>query len=195
MLITIARVVKPQGRRGEVAAELHTDFPERFAERRRLMAVAPDGQQRELYLDEFWPHKGRVVLKFRGIDSISDAESLVGWELQIPRAERAALQAGARYVDELLGCRVVALAAAGRPQQDLGAVAEVKFGAGEAPLLVVRGDSGREYLIPFAEEFLRSVDTAHKRMEMVLPEGLLELDAPLSPEEKQAQARGHKPRG
>src|SRR3954469_12087752 len=99
--ITIARVVKTQGRHGEVAAELHTDFPEKFAERKKLFALDADGKRRELQLVEHWPHKSYVVLKFAGVDSISDAEALVGSEIQVPREQRAEVEACAAYVSDL----------------------------------------------------------------------------------------------
>src|SRR5438309_9693246 len=93
--VTIARVAKTQGRHGEVAATLLTDFPELFETRRKLFALADNGRakqsggaepdRRQLELDEHWFHKGMVVLKFAGVDSISDAETLVGSEIQIPR--------------------------------------------------------------------------------------------------------------
>src|SRR3954470_15575983 len=92
--ITIARVAKTQGRHGEVAAELHTDFPEKSAERKKMLAVVADGDSRELQLEEFWSHKSYVVLKFAGVESITDAEALVGCELQVPLEQRAALDAG-----------------------------------------------------------------------------------------------------
>ncbi len=76
--ITIARVVKPQGRVGEVSAELFTDFPERFAERRHLFALGTTGNRRELELEDFWPHKGRMILKFAGIDNIDAAANSGG---------------------------------------------------------------------------------------------------------------------
>ena len=177
-------MVKTQGRRGEVAAELHTDFPERFAERKRLFLVDDQGQRREFRLEEFWPHQDRMVLKFAGIDSISDAETLVGCEVQIPRAERAALESGAVYVGDLVGCTVVALEASG--PRELGQVADVDFTAGEAPLLVVRSGN-KECLLPFASEFVKTLDTAAQRIEMALPDGMLDLDAPLSTEEKREQ--------
>jgi 16S rRNA processing protein RimM len=179
-------VLRPQGRRGEVLAELHTDFPQRFAQRRSLWGLAADGSRRELQLAEHWFHKGAVVLKFTGVESISDAEQLAGLELQLPREQRAELEAGATYVSELVGCEVWVNAAEGRHL--LGTVAEVRFGAGEAPLLVVRpAGSKQEFLVPYAEEFVRSADFQRRRMEMELPEGLLELEAPLSAEEKQRQ--------
>ena len=85
---------KTQGRRGEVAVELHSDVPDRFRIGLRLFALAQDGNRRELQLEELWPHKGDLVLKFAGIDSISDAETLIGCELQVPSSERARLESG-----------------------------------------------------------------------------------------------------
>src|ERR1700704_3028791 len=104
--VTIARVAKTQGRRGEVAATLLTDFPELFETRRKLFALggtaggkakrgnSADVSRRELELEEHWFHKGMVVLKFAGVDSISDAEALVGSEIQVPQSERATLGNG-----------------------------------------------------------------------------------------------------
>ncbi|MGA9565179.1 MAG: ribosome maturation factor RimM [Candidatus Korobacteraceae bacterium] len=176
----MARVLGPQGRRGEVAAELHTSFPERFAERRELSGLAEDGSRCELQLQEHWFHKGHVVLKFAGVDSISDAERLAGMELQIPAEERAELEAGAAYISDLVGCEVVNRGSV------VGAVADVQFGAGEAPLLVVkRGEL--EFLVPYAEAFLKSADLAARRIEFELPEGLLEVQSPLNDEEKRRQ--------
>ena len=178
-------MVKPQGRRGEVSAELHTDFPERLAERKRLWALTPRGERRELELESCWPHKGRLVLKFRGVDSITAAEALAGCELQIPQQERGELAPGAVYVSDLVGCAVMDAATGA----EIGRVAEVQFGAGEAPLLVLR-KGGREQLVPFAADFVKRLDLEARRVEMLLPEGLLELDAPLTAEEKQRQGNG-----
>jgi len=172
-------VVKTQGRHGEVAAELHTDFPERFENRRRLFALAGDDTRRELKVESFWPHKGQVVLKFAGIDSISDAETLIGSELQVPASERVELEHGAAYVHDLVGCTVF------DADRKIGTVSDVRFGAGEAPLLVVQGE--KEYEIPFAQAFLQNFDLGRKEIRMLLPEGLLEVNAPLTEDEKQQQ--------
>src|SRR5438270_4326998 len=175
--ITIARVAKTQGRHGEVAAELHTDFPEKFAERARLFALDADGKRRELRLESHWLHKSYVVLKFAGVASISDAESLIGSEIQVPREQRAEVEAGAAYVSDLVGCEVFDHGRA------IGSVKDVQFGAGEAPLLQIFKGS-KEILIPFAQEFIAGIDIEGKRVDMKLPAGMLELDAPLSEEEK-----------
>lgn len=176
----------PQGRRGEVLAELHTDFPERFEERRQLSGLAPNGSRRELQVEEHWFHKGGVVLKFAGVESISDAEQLKGYELQVPQEQRVELEKGSTYVSEIVGSDVWINAG----QRFLGRVSDVQFGAGEAPLLVVKLPVcavQNEVLLPFAEEFVKKVDVAAKRIDMEVPEGLLELGAPLSGEEKQRQ--------
>ena len=179
--ITIARIAKVQGRRGEVAADIHTDFPEQFAGRSRLFVCLPGGR-RELHVQGHWIHKGRIVLKFQGIDEISHAEALVGAELQVPRTERVDLRGSAAYLSDLAGCLVLA------DNRQIGRVSAVVFGTGEAPLLVVDSD-GRELLLPFAQEYLQRMDLVAKRIEMSLPEGMLDLDAPLTEEEKRQQRK------
>lgn len=179
--VTIARVVKAQGRRGEVAVEMFSDFPERFEDRRRVFALDQKDQRRELQVEDFWPHKDYMVLKFAGVDSISDAETLLKCEIQIPHAERTKLEEG-WYVSELVGCKV------SDHGREIGTVAEVEFSAGEAPLLIVRGGK-TEHMIPLSEPYTKRVDTAEKKIELLLPEGMLEINAPLSSEEKQKQQR------
>jgi 16S rRNA processing protein RimM len=178
--ITLARVIKTQGRYGEVAAEIHTDIPGRLHPGMKILALSEAGSRRELRIDDVWPHKNWLVLKFAGVDSISDAEVLVGCELQLPASERAKLEDGAFYVSDLIGC---ALFDRGR---EVGVVSDVRFGAGEAPLLVV-GSGKHEHEIPYAQVFLERVDLEGKRIEMNLPEGLLEVNAPLTEEEKKQQ--------
>jgi 16S rRNA processing protein RimM len=173
-------VLGPQGRRGEIAAELHTSFPERFSDRHELFGLAANGSRRELELEEHWFHKGHVILKFAGIDSISDAELLSGLELQIPENARTELEPGSSYISDLVGCEVV------DRDRSIGTVAEVRFGAGEAPLLVIRRGE-QEFLVPYAEAFLKNADLKARRIAMELPKGLLELQAPLNDEEKRQQ--------
>lgn len=202
--ITLARVVKTQGRRGEVAAAVHSDVPGRFAEGMKLFALPSEGSarkgpepensparlaekdaRRQLEIEDLWPHKGLLVLKFRGVDSISEAEVLIGSELQLPRSQRAQLEAGWTYISDLVGCTVFDLSSgAGR---EIGRIEDVQFGAGEAPLLMVAG-AGKKFDVPFAEAYLLSVDVARREVRMRLPEGMLEINAPLTAEERQQQA-------
>jgi 16S rRNA processing protein RimM len=181
--ITLARVVKTQGRHGEIAAELHSDVPDRFSVGMKLFALGQAQEaRRELEVEDLWPHKGLVVLKFRGVDSMTDAETLIGSELQVPSAERAQLDRGWNYVSDLVGCIVFDGA------REIGRIADVQFGAGEAPLLVVVAGSGEKFDVPFAEAYLESVNVAQRQVRMNLPEGMLQINAPMTAEEKQQQS-------
>jgi len=184
--ITLARVVKTQGRHGEVAAEMHSDVPGRFAAGMKVFALPPlEQSRRELEVEDLWPHKGLVVLKFRGVASMNDAELLIGSGLQVPRAERADLEPGWNYVSDLIGCTVLDHA------REIGRVEDVQFGAGEAPLLIVAngagGAKGKKFDVPFAEAYLEGVDLSQRQVRMNLPEGMLEINAPVTAEEKKEQ--------
>ena len=185
--ITLAVVIKTQGRRGEVATDLHTDIPDRVRPDMQLWALTKVGERREVRVEECWPHKSFLVLKFRDIDTINDAEPLVGAELQLPRSERAALEPGWTYLSDLVGCMVF------DGERQIGEIEDVQFGAGEAPLLVVRSvvNSNEQknsaklpYEIPFAEAFLEKLDLERKQVRMKLPDGLLEVNAPLAKDER-----------
>jgi 16S rRNA processing protein RimM len=181
--VTLARVVKTQGRRGEVAAELHTHVPDRFRPGVRLWILADDDSRREAQVENIWRHGELLVVKFAGVDSISEAHRLIGSELQVPRELRAPLGQGWNYISDLVGCTV--------HDRDrlIGQVQEVRLGAGEAPLLIVRSGS-TEYDIAYADAYLSSVDIARKQIRMQLPEGMLDINAPLTPEEKKQQNLG-----
>ena len=182
--VTLARVVKTQGRIGEVAVEVHSNVPDRFSVGMKLSALDKSGEsRREVEIEDLWPHKGLLVLKFDGVDSISDAEALIGSELQVPTAARAQLEEGWSYVSDLVGCEVF------DQGQPIGRVEDVQFGAGEAPLLVVAGANGDKYDVPFAEAYVDGVDLGGKQLRMRLPDGMLEINAPLTAEEKKQQKR------
>ena len=121
-----------------------------------------------------------LILKFAGIDSINDAEPLKGSEIQVPLAERKKLESGTWYVSDLVGCVV------SHNGREIGTVADVEFGAGEAPLLIVR-QGEQEHMLPLTETFTRKVDIEKKKVELQLPEGMLEINAPLTAEEKKKE--------
>ena len=151
-----------------MAAELHTGSRERFPSGSRVFALDEHNQRREFVVENSWPHKGLVVLKFGGIESISQAEALVGCEIQVPRQERLPLPPGEVYVSDLVGCTVFDRGT------EVGRIAEVQFTSGDAPLLVVKAGK-KEHLLPFAAAYLVQVDTEGRRLDMNLPEGMLEL--------------------
>jgi len=144
----------------------------------RLWAMLKTNERREIQVESLWPHKEWLVLKFQGVETISDAEQFLGAELQLPLSERAQLEPGWTYLSDLIGCQVF------DGDREIGPIVDVTFGAGEAPLLVVTSGAKLPYEIPFAEVFLKKVDLERKQIRMRLPEGLLEVNAPLSDKEK-----------
>ena len=180
----LARIRRPQGRKGEVFADILTDFPEKFADRRRLWLVPENvkpgrpATPREVSLANHWLHKGGIILHFSGIDSINDAETLAGLIVAIPQTERAPLPEDETYIGDLIGCTLVNVAES--TPQAIGEIEDVDRTAGPVALLVVRGASG-EILVPFAKSYLRKIDLTARRVEMALPEGLADLNAPGKP--------------
>ncbi len=176
----LARIKRTQGRKGEVFAEILTDFPDKFAERKRLWLLREALSPREVELLHHWLHKGGIVLHFAGVDSISAAEELAGMVVAIPLAERAPLAEGDVYIGDLIGC--VLADVAGVEPLVIGEIEDVDRSAGPVAMLVVKPASPRsdddEILIPFAKDYLRRIDLESKRVEMALPEGLLEINRP-----------------
>ena len=180
----LARIRRPQGRKGEVFADILTDFPEKFGDRRRLWLIAdPDAPRskisvgpREVDLVAHWLHKGGIVLHFQQSNSISEAETFAGLIVAIPMAERAPLDAETVYIGDLIGCTLFDVA--GSAAKEIGKIEDVDRTAGPVALLVVSAEgSSDEVLIPFAKSYLRRIDLAEKRVEMALPEGLVDLNA------------------
>jgi 16S rRNA processing protein RimM len=165
-LVAIARVVKPRGLKGEVVAEILTDFPERFDGLNAVTGVTPNGELLALTIEEHWFQQGRVVLKFAGRDAIESAEELRGCEICVDEGDAVALDADEFYDWQLAGCTVETI--------DGGSVGTVRelMRAGGSELLVVEGE--REYLIPFAAAICVEVDVADKLIRIDPPEGLLE---------------------
>jgi 16S rRNA processing protein RimM len=167
-LVAVARAVKTRGLRGEIVAELLTDFPERFDGLERLIGVGADGRRQTLELEEHWFHQGRIVLKFAGYDSVEAASALVGTEFTVPESERVELEEDEFYDWELAGCLVETIE--GEP---LGHVREI-MRTGGVEVLVVDNREGRDYLIPMAEEICVEIDVERKLIRVDVPEGLLE---------------------
>ncbi len=166
--LTIAIIIKPQGNRGEVIADLLTDFPERFQLLGRVSLHKDNGAVRELELEDHWFHKGRVVLKFKGIDDISAAETLRGLDVIIPRDQALPLPEGSYYEFELKGCAVKS-----RSGEEYGVVEEIISNEGQVLLRVL--GPGRDFLIPFVAAFLLKIDVLQKEIICDLPEGLVSL--------------------
>lgn len=169
-LVVVARAVKPRGLKGEILADMLTDFPDRFADVSKLIVITPNGQPRLLGLEDFWHHQDRVVLKFEGYDDIETASSLVGCEFAVPEANRVELPAGHFYDWELIGSAVETVTG-----ELVGTVRNVMRIGGSADMLVVENEEQQEHLIPMVESMVLEIDVRKKRIRIDPPEGLLEL--------------------
>lgn len=186
--IVLAHLLRPQGRKGEVLADLFTDFPERFEGQKRVLLAPPNfageaDEARAAVVVSHWlpvgKNVGRIVLQFAGVDTISAAESIAGLEVIVPAEERLPLDDDSTYISELIGCTLYDGAAV------VGVVADVQFPTtadggrrleDAAPLLVVTSSGGDEILVPFVKAFLVAINAEAKRIDMVLPVGLVDVN-------------------
>jgi 16S rRNA processing protein RimM len=174
--LTVARILRPQGRRGEVAAEILTDFPGRFAKMESAYLWDGRSAPRAVNVRGCWISQsrgGQAIFHFEGSDSISDAEKLVGLEVQVPLSERMPLPGGSYYVTDLIGCQV--RDAEGRAVGRVRDVQSTGENTAGTPLLVIDAPEG-ELLIPLAQEICVRVDVNTRSIEVRLPEGLRELN-------------------
>ena len=167
-LVLIARAVRTHGLKGEVVAELLTDFPERFEDLEEVVLVSPGGEHKTGSLEDFWFQKDRVVLKLGGYDDVDAAKELIGYEFAVPESDRVQLEADEFYDWELEGCTVKTVD--GTP---VGVVSSV-LKTGGTEILVVN-DQDVERLVPLAAAIVKEIDPAAKRILIDPPPGLLEL--------------------
>lgn len=166
-LVVVARIVKTRGLRGEVVADVLTDFPVRFEGLRDVTAVLSGGTRRELKIEDFRFQNDRLVLKFQGIDSVEAAEELRGTEICVAESEAVELEEGEFFDWELEGCTVETVEG-----ERVGKVRELMRTGGTEILVVENGE--REFLVPFAESICTEVDTEVKLIRIDPPEGLLD---------------------
>jgi 16S rRNA processing protein RimM len=192
--VLVARILRARGNKGEVAAEILTDFPERLTKLQGVFlgAQKDNGEPRRVALKSCWlsqNHLGQIVFHFEDVKSIPEAEKLRGFEVFLPLEQRVILPAGRYFVSDLIGCSVFETPAnlpvvASSPcslaeaPALLGTVSDVQFPGEEmagTPLLEVETSQG-ELLIPLAEDICTKIDPAARRIDVVLPEGLRDLN-------------------
>jgi 16S rRNA processing protein RimM len=167
-LVIIARAVRPRGLKGEIVAELLTDFPDRFEDVEELVLVSPTGERTTKRLEDYWFQNDRVILKLADYNDVETAKELVGFEFAVPESERVPLPADHYYDWELEGCTVKVGA------ESIGTVKSV-LKTGGTEILVVADEHDKERLIPFADSIVVEVDAEQKTIVVDPPEGLLDL--------------------
>ncbi|HLE85349.1 MAG TPA: ribosome maturation factor RimM [Thermoanaerobaculia bacterium] len=168
--VAVGRVLRPHGVRGEAVVEPFSDVPERFSPGAELLAASPGtplGSRRSLRIESARPHRGALLVQFGGVAGRDAVEELRGALLEVPREVVPEAPEDAWYHFDLVGCRCRDLRAG-----ELGEVVEVVEDGGGVLLAVE--SPGRRLLVPFVREMVREVDTAGGRIELDLPEGLIE---------------------
>ena len=190
--VAVAHILRPRGNKGEVAAELLTDFPERLTHLREVFVSNAREEPRRVEVASCWlsqNHRGQAVFHFAGCSSISEAERFRGLDVLLPLEQRVTLPAGHYFISDLIGCSVFECAQGASPVASspcamatapalLGGVTDVQFtgeGVSGTPLLVVDTRAG-ELLIPLAEDICSGIDVRARRIEVALPEGLRDLN-------------------
>jgi len=184
--VVLAHLVRPQGRKGEILAELLTDFPESLPGRQGLYLapsqISSTQQSRPVEVISSWlpvgRNRGRVVLQLAGVESISAAESLAGFDLVVREEDRMPLEDDAVYVSELVGCNLL------DNSVPIGVVTDVQFPTAPdgarlddaAPILVVDGSDRGEILVPFVKAFIQHIDVPGRKLLMNLPAGLVDVN-------------------
>ncbi len=166
-LVAIAKIVRPRGLRGEVVAEILTDFPERFDGLESVVGVLADGTRKDLKIDESWLQNDRIVLKLAGVDSIESAETLRNVEICVPESAAVELAEEEFFDWQLEGCSVDTV-----DNEHVGIVRGLMRTGGTENLVVE--NEGREFLIPFARAICTEVDVEEKKVVVDLPDGLLD---------------------
>ena len=168
-LVSVARAVRTRGLKGEIVADLLTDFPERFEGLEHLVARGPTGERRIVELEDFWFQRDRIILKFVDFDSVEAAEKLTGYEFCVPEAERHELEENEYYDFELEGCQVRVI-----DGRVVGRVRSV-LKTGGVEILVIADQDEAEILVPLAQTIVIKIDINAKEIVIDPPEGLLEL--------------------
>ena len=167
-LVVIARAVRTHGLKGEIVAELLTDFPERFEELEELILVSPSGERKVVQLEDYRFQKDRVVLKLAACDDVDSAKLLVGYNFAVEESDRVPLEEDEFYDWELEGCTVKV------GDKSIGQVRSV-LRTGGPEILVISDEAGNEHLVPLAASIVVEIDPEAKTIVVDPPEGLLEL--------------------
>ncbi len=168
-LVAIARAAKTRGLKGEIVADLLTDFPDRFADIASLFAVSPEGDRKAVRLESYWFQGNRIILKLVDYDTVEAAETLRGYEFAVPESDRVELAADEFYEWELEGCMVQTSAG-----EAVGIVKGI-MRTGSVDLVVVARDGKQEALVPMVSSMIVAVDKERRTITIDPPEGLLEL--------------------
>lgn len=168
-LIAIGRIVRTWGLKGDVAVDLYSGRHDRLERFRELRAGEQAGQANVLRLEHERKHKTQIIAKFSGVDSVGEAERLIGSSIFVHTTELEPLRDDEYFMEDLIGLKVVL-----ESGDEIGSIIDIQETGGTDLLIVEKG--GKELLIPFARSICRTIDLAGRIVVIRPPEGLLDID-------------------
>ncbi|MEE9562910.1 MAG: ribosome maturation factor RimM [Thermoanaerobaculia bacterium] len=169
----VATVRRPHGLRGEILVDLQSDVPGRLAPGDRIEVVSKNGERSVAQVSERRQHPRGTLIRLEGVDDRSQADLLRGALFEVQRHQTPPAPDGSYYYFELVGCQCV-----DSRQGELGQVTGVVEDGGG--LILEISDGRQRILIPFVRDYVRTLDVVDGRIELELPEGLVEACASTS---------------
>ena len=169
MRLKVGKIVNTHSLRGEVKVISSTDFEEeRFKKGIKLLITRGNQVIEEVVVESYRSHKNSLLVKFEGIDSINEAEKFKNLQLKVDSENISELEENEFYFHEIIGCRVF-----DENNILLGEVVEI-LTPGANDVWVIKGENGKEILIPYIADVVKNVDVQNKKIDIEIMEGLID---------------------
>lgn len=168
MRLKVGKIVNTHSLKGEVKVISSTDFEEeRFKKGSKLLITRGNQLIREVVVQSYRNHKNFLLVKFEGIDSVEEAEKLKNLQIKIDSDEVGELEENEFYFHEIIGCQVF-----DENDRNLGEIIGI-LTPGANDVWVIKGEEGKEILIPYIEDVVKQIDITNKKVNIEVMEGLI----------------------
>lgn len=169
MRLKVGKIVNTHSLKGEVKVISSTDFEEeRFKKGSKLLITRGNQLIREVVVQSYRNHKNFLLVKFEGIDSVEDAEKLKNLQIKIDSDEVGELEENEFYFHQIIGCEVF-----DENDKNLGEIIDI-LTPGANDVWVIKGENGKEILIPYIEDVVKKIDITSKKVNIEVMEGLID---------------------
>ena len=169
MRLKVGKIVNTHSLKGEVKVISSTDFEEeRFKKGSKLLITRGNQLIREVIVESYRNHKNFLLVKFEGIDSVEEAEKLKNLQIKIDSDEVGELEENEFYFHQIIGCEVF-----DENDKNLGEIIDI-LTPGANDVWVIKGENGKEILIPYIEDVVKKIDITSKKVNIEVMEGLID---------------------
>ena len=169
MRLKVGKIVNTHSLKGEVKVISSTDFEEeRFKKGNKLLITRGNQLIREVVVQSYRNHKNFLLVKFEGIDSVEEAEKLKNLQIKIDSDEVGELEEKEFYFHQIIGCEVF-----DENDKNLGEIIDI-LTPGANDVWVIKGENGKEILIPYIEDVVKKIDIISKKVNIEVMEGLID---------------------